>query len=90
MITKINLPLKIKAFFDIQEIRPLIKEPETPIPYASTKGLTQGMEIELQGVSFKYPDTTSSVVQNINLKIKPGQVRCCNQIQDESAHEFYF
>lgn len=55
------------AFFDVEKAKPYIISGKTSLKGNSTP------EIELKNVNFKYPGSDQSILENVNLKIEPGQ-----------------
>ena len=56
---------RIERFLDVEEI---IKDKENAIELSDVKG-----KIELRNLSFRYPDTESSQINDISLVINPGE-----------------
>ena len=65
-----NNRLFLSHLFELLNITSLLKVPESPekIPNKLTSG------IHLNAVSFTYPDTTSKVLEDVNLSFKKGEV----------------
>ncbi|GGX80282.1 ABC transporter permease [Litchfieldella qijiaojingensis] len=62
--------LYIGLLFEFLDIRPAIAEPEHPLPVPA-----QSREgIRFEQVGFHYPGTNKSVLCNIDLSIRPGQI----------------
>ncbi len=55
-------------FYEILEIEPDIVDSPKAVELKDVKG-----EIEFKNVSFKYNDSTGTILTNINLKVKPGE-----------------
>jgi ATP-binding cassette subfamily B protein len=51
------------------ELKPRVKEPEEPRPFP--RPIRQG--IVLDRVSFRYPDSTRAVLEDISMEIRPGE-----------------
>ncbi|SDK79695.1 ATP-binding cassette, subfamily B [Franzmannia pantelleriensis] len=62
--------LYVGLLLDFLDIRPGITDPEHPAE--APPQLSEGIRFE--GVSFRYPGTDTTVLNNIDLSIRPGQV----------------
>jgi ATP-binding cassette, subfamily B, bacterial len=62
--------LYLGLLFEFLETRPLIASP--PHPVAIPQPIARGIRFE--GVSFRYPGSTDTVLRNLNLEIAPGQI----------------
>lgn len=69
---------KVKAFYDVMEVKSLIQEPEEPCPYSTQSELLgSGMKIEFKNVSFGYRGEGGPMaLSNLNFVIPPGALVC--------------
>lgn len=61
--------LYVNQLFDFLEVQPRISSPQRPRPLPR-----QGVEVKMEGVNFTYPGCKDQVLQDINLRIEPGQI----------------
>jgi ATP-binding cassette, subfamily B, bacterial len=62
--------LYVGLLFEFLDVRPVITEPEQPVPVPAQP--REGIRFEQ--VSFHYPGTDKPVLRHINLRIRPGQI----------------
>jgi len=62
--------LYINQLFEFLDVQPQIISPERPQPLPRQKGV----EVRMEGVNFTYPGCRDQVLQDIDLRIEPGQV----------------
>ncbi len=62
--------LYINQLFDFLEVQPQITSPELPQALLEQKGV----EVLMEGVSFTYPGCRELVLEDISLRISPGQI----------------
>lgn len=69
---------KVKAFYDVMELKSRIVEPEMPEAYATqTSHLGSGMKIEFRNVSFGYAGENGPMaLKNVSFTIYPGALVC--------------
>lgn len=69
---------KVKAFYDVMELKGRIIEPEIPELYATRTGpLGSGMKIEFRNVSFGYAGKNGPMtLRNLSFIIQPGALVC--------------
>lgn len=69
---------KIKAFYEVMDVKSQIEDPEKPLPYKTQSSLLgSGMKVEFKNVSFGYNGGDGPMaLKNLDFVIRPGALAC--------------